>query len=297
METENWRDVFQDSALNERLCKDGIVKFKLPQFDASIYTEILKEEVKGYPHDFESGFYGSVSISDEDVKRKVDRLIAEKLSGSIEKMLKNHRLLTYFFLVKGIGEKSVLNLHQDWSIVDEREYRSYNLWIPLCNSTKENGTLYVAKGTHRLPLNVRGPGIPPKFNEHFSIALKYLKPIEVKVGEALLFDARILHFSPPNATPKSRTTIITNVIPESVETICFHGKEINGSLVVDCYEVPDDLFIHYTNFNEQKESPNPKGIYKERIHYGNTERVEATEFEGLLELSREKNKKWFSFFG
>lgn len=297
METTNWIDVFHDEGLNQTLREDGIVKFRLPSFDASKYVSFLEEEVKGYPQDFESGFYGSVSLADLAVKQKVDRGIAEMLTPAIEPLLRNHRLLTYFFLIKGIGKQSVLNLHQDWSIIDEREYRAYNLWVPLCDSTTTNGTLYAAKGTHRFPLNIRGAGIPPKFNEHFVIAQKYMEPIEVKVGEALIFDARLLHFSPPNTSDKSRTAIINNIIPSSAETMCFHGSTVGNEFTVNRYDVPSDLFIHYDNFNAQKDDPNPKGILHGKIDYANTTSVKESEFIHLLKATSSKKKKWFNLFG
>lgn len=297
METSNWINVFNNEQLNETLREDGIVKFTLPSFDASHYVSLLENEVEGYPHEFESGFYGSVSLADLNIKRKVDQMIRESLSPQIESLLCNHRLLTYFFLIKGIGQQSVLNLHQDWSIIDERKHRAYNLWIPLCDSTKENGTLYAAKGTHRFPLNIRGAGIPPKFNEHFAVAQKYMEPIEVKTGEALIFDSRILHFSPPNTTGKSRSTLINNIIPTEAETMCFHGHTEGDSFIVDRYNVPDDLFIHYDHFNEQKDAPNPKGIFAETIDYANTSSVSQSEFQTLLKATSSKKKKWFSLFG
>ncbi len=293
METDNWIDVFHSANLNKSLRKDGIVKFKLENFAASNYRSFLEITVNGYPKEFESAFYGSVSIAEMDVKRKVHNGIQKMLSATTDSLLVNHKLLTYFFLIKGIGKKSILKLHQDWSIVDERKYRAYNLWIPLCDSTKKNGTLYVAKGTHRMPLNVRGAGIPPKYAEHFSAVKNYFEAIEVKEGEALLFDSRLLHYSPSNTSDVSRTAIINNVIPNSAETMCFHGSENNDLFTVDRYDVPDDLFIHYDQFNNQKDDPNPVGKFVETINYGNPESVALSDFISLLKSTSSKKKLWF----
>ncbi|MCJ8288264.1 MAG: phytanoyl-CoA dioxygenase family protein [Crocinitomicaceae bacterium] len=293
METENWIDVFHSADLNKTLREDGIVKISLADFKASNYRSFLETTVDGFPKEFEAAFYGSVSIAELDVKRKVHAGIREMLSPTIESLLINHKLLTYFFLVKGIGKNSILKLHQDWSIIDERKHRAYNLWIPLCDSTKKNGTLYAAKGTHRIPLNIRGAGIPPKYANHFKTAEKYLEAIEVKAGEALIFDSRLLHYSPSNTSDTSRSTIINNIIPNSAETMCFHGSEVDGQFTVNRYDVPNDLFIHYDHFNEQKDDPNPSGKFIEAINYGKTETVELSEFVSLLKATSSKKKRWF----
>ncbi len=295
METENWIDVFHSDALNQSLREDGIVKISLPNFDSESYRSFLETTVDGYPQDFESAFYGSVSISDIDIKRNVHAGIRDMLSPSIESMLVNHRMLSYFFLVKGIGDNSVLNLHQDWSIIDERKFRAYNLWIPLVDSTTQNGTLYAVKGSHRFPLNIRGAGIPPKFSGNIDEAKKHLKPIDVKVGEALIFDSRILHYSPPNLSDSSRTSIINNIIPIPAETMCFHGAETNRGMEVNRYDVPDDLFIHYDDFNNQKDDPNPIGKNKTTIDYGNLDSISNSEFKSLLKKHIPSKKRWLFF--
>lgn len=293
MESENWIDVFQSTTLNKNLRDDGIVKVTLPNFDPTPYRSLLSSKVDGYPEKFESSFYQSVSINDLEVKRAIHSGINEILTPVIDSLLINHRLLTYFFLVKGVGEKSLLNLHQDWSIVDERKCRAYSLWIPLSTSTKQNGTVYAAKGTHRLPLNIRGAGIPPKYGHNVELVKKFMEPFEVKLGEALIFDTRLLHYSPSNTSNASRTTIINNIIPIGAETICFHGSMIDEQFTVNRYNVPEDLFIHYDNFILQKDKPHPKGIFVETTDYANVHELELAEFRALVKLTSTKKKRWF----
>jgi hypothetical protein len=271
------------------------VKIALPDFDANSTQALLTKTVSGYPQEFDSAFYGSVSIPEMHVKESVHTGLAKIVDPLLKSILVNHRMLSYFFLVKGIGNNSVLNLHQDWSIIDERKFRAYNLWIPLVDSTVENGTVHAIKGSHRFPLNIRGAGIPPKFSSNLEEAQKHLKPIDVKVGEALIFDSRILHYSPPNLSSSSRTSIINNIIPISAETMCFHGAETNEGMEVNRYDVSDDLFIHYDDFNNQKDDPNPQGRNKTKIDYENLDSISNSEFKLLLKQHIFPKKKWFFF--
>ncbi len=294
MKVDNWIDVFQNKELNRALKNKGIVKFNLEHFDARGCEAFLKREVPGYPGDYESQFYGSVSLEEMELKRKIHSTLDEFVTSHVGPMLTNHRLLTYFFLIKGIGNKSILRLHQDWSIVDERKYKAYNLWIPLINSTVANGTIFALPGSHEWPLNIRGAGIPPKYLNHFETAKKFMKPFRVKVGQALIFNSRVLHFSPPNQTTTSRTAVINNIVPLEAEITSFHGRMESNKTVVSEYKVPEDFFIHYDDFNNQKDHHNPMGKLAGEIDYANADLVSEEHFHKLIK-SIPKRKKWLFF--
>lgn len=291
-----WLPVFKDTKLDNTLRRDGIVKFHLEPADMALNAKSqLSSLVPDYDQNIGEHFYGSVSLNELALKREIHQELTSVISPFLESLLINHQLLTYFYLVKVVGEKSVLNIHQDWSIVDERKYRGYNLWIPLSDSTVENGTIYAMKGSQNFPLNIRGANIPPKYLEHFALAEPYLKPIDVKLGEALLFDSRLIHYSPPNRSETPRTAVINNIIPNSAETVSFHGQQVDDQLTVNQYAVPNDLFIHYDDFVNQKDYPNPKGTYVGPIDYGNTLPISKTEFEKLIKEFVVR-KKWYQLF-
>lgn len=292
----DWLPVFKDQKLDKALRKNGIVKFKMGsvQMVEDCKTK-LSELNTGYDHNIGEHFYGSVSITEKKTKEAIHQAFSSILTPYLESLLIHHRLLTYFYLVKVVGKKSVLNIHQDWSIIDERKYRAYNLWIPLVESTVENGTIYAIKGSQNFPLNIRGANIPPKFLNHFDVAKKYLKPILVKKGEALLFDSRLIHFSPPNQSSEARTAVINNIIPLAAETYSFCGEKSGDSLKINQYKVPEDLFIHYNDFVNQKDSPNPKGELIGEIEFGNINAISEEEFKRLIDQFAVK-KKWYEVF-
>lgn len=293
-----FRSVFKESLLNEQLQRDGIVKFSLKEgFSATACDQFLRGKLEKYPDELEHAFYGSVSIGELETKKEIHRDISQNLLGPyFEELLQDHRVLTYCFLVKGLGDKSILKLHQDWSIVDERKYRNYNLWVPLVDSTKENGPLYALKGSHHFPLNIRGGGIPHKYSQCFESAKEHMEAIEVMTGEALLFDVRLLHYSPPNHSQYPRTAIINNVIPSEAHVIQYHGQKEGGELIVNEYDVPEDFFIHYDNFPIEKDQPSTKATFKATIDYADAGLVTPEDFDKLLKkYILKKKKKWYSF--
>ena len=291
-----WMPVFSDDKLNEKLRKEGIVKFNLASVEmAKACEKKLRSLIPDYDRDIGEHFYGSVSLSEKTIKEAVHREMSALLTPYLASILEGHKLLTYFYLVKVVGDKSELKIHQDWSIVDERSYRAYNLWIPLTDSTVQNGTIYALKGSHQFPLNIRGANIPPKYLEHYEVAKQQMEAIEVKLGEALIFDSRLIHFSPPNQSASPRTAVINNIIPKKAETYSFCGEESNGQLKVKQYRVPEDLFIHYDDFVHQKDLPNPVGSLVGYIDYANTASISEKSFKALMN-QHGLRKKWYQFF-
>ena len=297
-EMNNWLPVFDDDSLNQTLKDDGIVKIKLDGFDTDAAKNFLKNTVDGYPEQFNAPFYGSYNEHRLEIKKKVHSGLSNFLDPFINSLLADHRTLCYFFIVKGNGGNSRVNLHQDWSIVDELKHRAYTLWIPLVDSTIDNGTLHVLKGSHLFPLNIRGGAILPKFefaNEADAKALNFLSPITVKAGEALIFDSRILHYSPSNQSALPRTSIISNITPTQAESFCFTQEETDGKQDVYRYTVPHDFYMLYDDLIRDKDVPNALGTNRIKIDYANIEQLNFDEFKRLTKEYLRPKKKWFFF--
>ena len=101
--------------------------------------------------------------------------------------------------------------HQDWSFVeDEKKYCSVTCWIPLQDVNMENGCIGVIKGSNRFFSNVRpspSPQVETPLKNHMYTIFPYLELQEMKAGEALIFDNRTFHASPPNTTDSARVAV------------------------------------------------------------------------------------------
>ena len=75
------------------------------------------------------------------------------------------------------------------------------------------------------------------------IKSKYSIPIELKAGEALVWDHRLIHFSRPNLSQYPRLAFTLIMVPEGVEV--FHCFERNGlqSDHIEIYAVNTDLYF------------------------------------------------------
>jgi hypothetical protein len=269
----------QDPKQRKKLNTDGIIKIKLPtsSFIKDCYN-ILQLHLTDFPGQYQHGFFQGVLLNDTDIKYAIHNALKEVITPLLTEISPEYRSLAFSFLIKGTGESSKLNPHQDWSIVDERKFTSYTLWIPLSESTPENGTVYAYKGSHLFKPNIRGGGIPPKYLSCRDEILKKMIPYSLKEGEALLFNSKLLHYSPDNQSTQPRVAIATNLIPNAAKLYLYNCKDHSKSIHIDKYAIPDDFNLRYNNFLIEKDLIPAFGEYEETIKDGNTYEVTVKEF-------------------
>ena len=116
--------------------------------------------------------------------------------------------------VKG---SSTLVAHQDWTIVDEEKYSSYNLWLALVDTSKENGTLGLVPGSHRWNKSLRGMNISVGFERFTDKFLTIGIEPSLKAGQAILYNHKLIHYSRPNKTVNPRNVAIIGAKDRAAE--------------------------------------------------------------------------------
>ena len=98
-------------------------------------------------------FYSSSFHEDFSLKKKASDQILAKLSSKIEARFSDYKLLGVSFLEKKANQNNPLPVHQDWTVTDEEKFGSFTIWIPLDDTTKNNGALRVIDGSHQIENN------------------------------------------------------------------------------------------------------------------------------------------------
>lgn len=227
-----------DENLAAKLEKDGFVVVPICSAEqlsklAELYTTV---EV-----DSSTPFWSSSFLSDTEFKSKLSHAVAQELNDSISEILGEHQSLGSSYLVKFPGEYSEMPIHQDWTVVDEEKFGSYTFWIPLEDTTPQNGALQVIPGSHKLNSQLRSPSIPVDFENIRSDLRPYLQTVRLKAGEAILFNHALMHASPPNLTNKPRVAVTYGFVPKEAQLHMYYG---NGNTVKK-YNMPSDMFIKY----------------------------------------------------
>lgn len=204
------------------------------------------EEVKSliaffYAHhpQLPEGMYASSHASDFSFRQKMNEEIKRVCKRAIDITFQNVTPLGATFMVKSKGENGSLHPHQDWNIVDEAQFNSYNIWLPLVDVNEGNGTLLILPNSHTIYKNIRGLNIPSSFEKVEKEIWQYLIPINMKAGEALVYDHRLLHASGVNKTETPRLVIVYGLIPQHATMRYYYGRDS----MIEEYDCTADFYF------------------------------------------------------
>lgn len=170
--------------------------------------------------------------------------IHEKLSEAIEPYLKQnfdgYKIFASHFVIKKGKSQESFQLHQDWSIVDENKYKSYQVWIPLGPSYPENGGMCFIPESHQFFNNIRSGSLGITHIPIEEQLYPYLSYLRLFPGEAAVFNNSTLHGSFLNSTPEDRVAVIVNIIQTDATPLYFHKEDRNQ---INAYKFTIDEFL------------------------------------------------------
>lgn len=189
-----------------------------------------------------------------DFKRQVFEVITTRFAPHMNQWLNNYQPVIANYIRKKT-EQGEVPLHQNWAFADEKKCCTVSIWCPLVEATVANGTLQVVPGSHKRFGQVRGPMVPWELEGiKQQIIDKYLVPIEIPAGHAVILDDSIVHYSALNKTNDLRLAIQLICIPSEMPS--WHYHKPMGQDTVDILEVDKDF---YMQFNPWKF---PEGVKK-----------------------------------
>jgi hypothetical protein len=275
---------FHDSDLSERLTVDGYATFDLlSDEDVKALTDLFNSHHSTNPE----GFYATTHLDDKEKRKVLSDEAMSILSRRIETHFKNIELLGGAFISKAPGEKGILPLHQDWNLVDEKIARSYNLWIPLVDVNEENGAMRLLVGSHTKQETYRGPNVPPVLYPISSEVDQHMISLNMKQGEAVLYDHALWHSSPQNQTKQLRLAFVLGAVPKSAELKYYQQ---NGDMV-------EEYASHPNFFFENDRESGPDGLKLLRTFNHPNSFISTEEFEELyLGIKKTKQPSKQGFF-
>lgn len=202
-------------------------------------------------------FYVSHWIENSCSKRNIDYGLQKILVPRAQEYLLDYIPVFAAMSVKHPGTDSAMELHQDWSHVDEAFFCSLNIWVSLGVTNKDNGSICLVKGSHSLFNYPRGVSMPSTFQHIGSSNLKkYLIDIELAAGDALIWDHRLIHGSRVNRTQHTRLAAIVNMRPRDSDFLLYYyegSKEDAQEPNIKIYSPDPDFFISYDSVNRPED--------------------------------------------
>lgn len=196
--------------------------------------------------------YHSTFLSNDIVQRKVIfDAFQQLLAPFISKYLNDYKIIQANVFNKPPGTGYICP-HQNLTTVDESKYTSVSIWIPLQDTTIENGAIFFAPGSHTKFEKYRNANIHWEPLKVLSNIEDYdMVPVPVKVGDVIVFDDSIIHGSPDNTSLEHRLVFHALAIPIETHPIYCKKKE-NG---MDIIVVDDTFWQYFVPGNQEPEGP------------------------------------------
>ena len=242
------RATFRDVDTEEALDREGFVTVELLDEDEVQHLRRSYEALGAAPGDPSIACHSSFHSYDRGYKVRVDSAIRNTVWPHLDRLLDRQRALPCNFIVKWPAATSGFGLHQDLSLVDERQHRSVEVWIALDDTNAQNGQLWMCPKSHKwLPGHIRGiNGFEFPFGGvSRRIISRHAVPVPVRAGQAIIFNHATLHFSFPNKSQTHRTIAITDLIPEEAQHLHYFGNDQGR---IDVYEIGEDFWTDNTPF-------------------------------------------------
>jgi hypothetical protein len=240
------------------------------------------DELGAAPDDPGLALYFGHQSKSLEYKRAVSDAIRGIVGRRASEVFADHDIYLAIFITKWPGADSGFGPHQDPTLVDERFFRGVTIWIPLVPTGVvdglDNGMLHVVPGSHRFSQVGRVRNVDTSvFADLDDEIMERGVGVPTQLGEAIVFDNRLIHYSFPNETTEPR--LVTSLGMRAREGSCVYVRD-NGHGGLDQYAVDDDWFIEVNAAGvDLWDPPYPP----EFVHPVPTERMSAERFAALCD--------------
>lgn len=236
------------------------------------------------------GMFYTLYSKDLDYRERMHNAIAKILKPKLDEYFSDYKNIVNTFINKLSGPESEFVTHQDMTGLDEFKYTAISVWIPMQDMTLENGPLAVIEKSHWFFSPYRGVTFPFPFKKIINSTKKYLKPILLKAGEAIVFDARMIHNSLGNSSGKDRLAVLCGIFPKEADFITCYKDESDPKSHIELYKQPEGYTLKNERFFYDCHAKPENGVRIKRIKEDFPEMDLAT-FEKLCLINNIKEVK------
>jgi hypothetical protein len=171
-----------------------------------------------------SGLHISTVHEDPAYRRTVSSAVTSLLGPLVDDLFDDHCAFHGNFIIQPPGSAGLHSPHQDWTFVDESQFRSVLLWVPLVAVSASTGAIRLQPGSHRDHPVVRPSPVPhPSFGDPSrGVDPATMQVAELRPGQALAIDHAVLHCSSPNTSDVVRPVLGLFLKPRVAPLLHYH---------------------------------------------------------------------------
>lgn len=176
---------------------------------------------------------------------QVNELTAPLWDRYLRPHLPGHRVVFSTCVVKYPHDHSHMDAHEDGTYVDERHHRAVTMWMSLVDCTPEhrNGMIQVLPGSHLVAGTAAGANVHEWHRPYRSYLTDHLTPVPTIAGDAVFWDSRLIHGSPPNRSDQPRLAVAAVLVPADAQLL--HVDAL-GRTARRAFAVDDRFFLDHS---------------------------------------------------
>lgn len=241
------RKIFKNEAQQKQFVQDGFLL--LPLLNTEEVESLLNYYTnQEFDNKIEAGFHISLDNQNEELVKEVGAKIKDVLVPKTTGILDDCKVFTASYVIKEPGLQNIVPPHQDWTFVDESQFCSATVWTALVDVTEKNGALGVIRGSHQIFNHKRSSPSPQSKSplaDHIFTLFPFMEVIEMKAGESLIFDNRLIHASPPNLSDQARIAVGIGITQSEAQLKHFYQNPECGKL--EEYDVDEKFYTWFNN--------------------------------------------------
>ena len=285
--------IFQSVTDEAQYIKEGYVKKRL--FTSQQVTEILQQLLALKPDDNfapqragSSNYHCTFLDTNAEYKRAANALFKYYFNPLINELFYDYQLWNANLYVKPPGAGK-FEIHQNWTHVVDEKYTTFTIWCPLVDTTAENGTICLVKGSHKIVPDIATMDVPYYFHDfEKELVEKYLEPMACEAGECLIFEDGLIHFSDINKTGAPRYALQVLIGPKSIRPVYFYFDKNNPEKGFEVFEIDESFFLNssYLTFKNRPSAHKSIGFIP-----NNNKLITEEKFIEALEKGDERRKR------
>jgi len=243
------RALFKNPELQQQFESQGFVKLPLLNKE-EVDTLLNFYQDQNFDNKIDDGFHISLDNQNQELVTAVGEKIKSVLVPKTTDIFDRGQVFTASYVIKEPGLQNIVPPHQDWSFVDENEFCSVTVWTPLVDVTENNGALGIIKGSQNLFNHHRSSPSPQSKSplaDHIFTLFPYVEIVEMKAGETLIFNNKLIHASPPNLSDQSRIAVGIGVTQEEAQLRHYYHVPNSEPAQLEVYEVEKEFYTWYNN--------------------------------------------------
>lgn len=214
--------IFKQEHIAKEFSNEGYIQ--LPNVPVRL-IEKCKELFLHHFGELPDGMYISHYENDLAKNIRVSEALLDLFQPWLNEVFIDYKFILGHFISKSHKNSSEFRLHQDWSVVEEESEPFVHIWVPLHDTSKENGGLYVLPKSHRFFGNKRSGSLNIPFVDINEDLKPHIKNLSVARGEAILYHPALFHGSLPNLSQQPRNTVLLTLTSKEAILKYFHQNE------------------------------------------------------------------------